>query len=152
MSCLIYGRFTWSGEVSSTTLRIYCQGPSATTVLPSTAKEKRHTWMLLNRARCRAAISWYSASTASVLLSSRYSLYMLCVPERLSYLIQIPKFLTLSGRFSWMMFSDTISPVDFLTLRSFMRKYQKRDLATTSFGAKMRMRYSFGVGLVSVGR
>ena len=34
----------------------------------------------------------------------------------------------------------TISPVAFLTLRRPRRKYQKRDLATTSFGAKMRMR------------
>ena len=34
----------------------------------------------------------------------------------------------------------TISPVAFLTLRRPRRKYQKRDLATTSLGAKMRMR------------
>mgnify|MGYP006876479973 FL=1 len=34
----------------------------------------------------------------------------------------------------------TTSPVAFLTLRSLRRKYQKRDLATTSFGAKMRIR------------
>ena len=49
-------------------------------------------------------------------------------------------------------FSETISPFVFLILRSFARKYQNRDLATTSFGAKMRMRYSFGVWLASVGR
>lgn len=46
----------------------------------------------------------------------------------------------------------TISPFAFLTFRSFIRKYQNRDLATTEFGAKMRMRYSFGVGLASVGK
>jgi hypothetical protein len=40
----------------------------------------------------------------------------------------------------------------FLTLRSWVRKYQNRDLATTALGAKMRMRYSLGVGLASVGR
>lgn len=34
----------------------------------------------------------------------------------------------------------TTSPVVFLTLRSLRRKYQKRDFATTSLGAKMRMR------------
>ena len=34
----------------------------------------------------------------------------------------------------------TTSPVAFLTLRSLRRKYQKRDLATTSLGAKMRIR------------
>jgi len=33
-----------------------------------------------------------------------------------------------------------ISPLAFLTFFSFARKYQKRDFATTSFGAKMRMR------------
>ena len=37
-------------------------------------------------------------------------------------------------------FSETISPFVFLILRSFARKYQNRDLATTSFTAKMRMR------------
>lgn len=46
----------------------------------------------------------------------------------------------------------TISPLAFLTLRSWVRKYQNRDLATTVLGAKMRMRYSLGVGLASVGR
>jgi hypothetical protein len=46
----------------------------------------------------------------------------------------------------------TISPLAFLTLRSWVKKYQKRDLATTVLGAKMRMRYSLGVGLASVGR
>lgn len=57
--------------------------------------------MDLKRARWRAAMSWYSASTASVLDISRYSLYMLWVPERESYRSQTPKFLTFSGCFSW---------------------------------------------------
>lgn len=83
----------------------------------------------------------------------------------------MPKFLTFCGRFSWIYnfssqrpvnrlnhkrrhtsFRLTISPLAFLILRSLARKYQKRDLATTSFTAKMRMRYSFGVGLASLGR
>lgn len=46
----------------------------------------------------------------------------------------------------------TISPLAFFTFRSFVRKYQNRDFATTSLGAKIRIRYSLGVGLVSVGR
>jgi hypothetical protein len=37
-------------------------------------------------------------------------------------------------------FKLTISPLDFLTLRNFIKKYQKRDFATTVFGAKIRMR------------
>jgi hypothetical protein len=37
-------------------------------------------------------------------------------------------------------FTETISPLAFLILRSLPRKYQNRDLATTSLGAKMRMR------------
>ena len=85
-------------------------------------------------------MSWYKASTASVLDISRYSLYMLCVPDLESYRIQIPKFLTLSGLFSEMTFNPTISPVDFLTFRNFIKKYQKRDFATTVFFAKILMR------------
>jgi hypothetical protein len=46
----------------------------------------------------------------------------------------------------------TISPFAFLTFRNFMRKYQNLDFATAVFGAKMRIRYSFGVGLISVGK
>ncbi len=46
----------------------------------------------------------------------------------------------------------TISPLAFFIFLSWRRKYQKRDLATTSFGAKMRIRYNFGVGSTSVGR
>ena len=46
----------------------------------------------------------------------------------------------------------TISPVAFLTFLRPRMKYQYRDLATTSLGAKIRMRYRDGVGLVSVGR
>jgi hypothetical protein len=37
-------------------------------------------------------------------------------------------------------FTETISPFAFLILRSLPRKYQNRDLATTSLGAKMRIR------------
>lgn len=37
-------------------------------------------------------------------------------------------------------FREMISPFAFLILRSLPRKYQNRDLATTSLGAKMRMR------------
>lgn len=46
----------------------------------------------------------------------------------------------------------TISPLAFFILRSADMKYQKRDLATTVLGAKMRMRYSLGVGFASLGR
>jgi len=38
------------------------------------------------------------------------------------------------------LFNETISPFAFLTFFSLARKYQKRDLAITSLGAKMRMR------------
>lgn len=58
------------------------------------------TWIDRKRARCRAAKSWYKARTASVRDISRYSLYMLCVPDLESYRIQMPKFLTFWGRFS----------------------------------------------------
>lgn len=47
---------------------------------------------------------------------------------------------------------DTISPVAFLTFFRPRMKYQYRDLATTGLGAKIRMRYRAGVGLVSVGK
>lgn len=54
---------------------------------------------------------------------------------------------------SWRtLFKLTISPLAFLTFFNLVRKYQKRDLATTSLGAKIRMRYSLGVGLASLGR
>jgi hypothetical protein len=49
----------------------------------------------------------------------------------------VGRFVDEDGR-TW--FRLTTSPLAFLTLRSRPRKYQKRDLATTSFGAKMRMR------------
>lgn len=42
----------------------------------------RRTWMEAKRARWRAAMSEYRDSTASARLISRYSLYMLWVPER----------------------------------------------------------------------
>jgi hypothetical protein len=38
-----------------------------------------------------------------------------------------------------------------LTLRSFFKKYQKRDLATTTLGAKIRIRKSLGEGSCSEG-
>lgn len=40
------------------------------------------TWIDRNRARCLAAMSWYKDSTAKVRDTLRYSLYILCVPER----------------------------------------------------------------------
>lgn len=45
----------------------------------------------------------------------------------------------------------TISPVVFLNLRSWRRKYQKRDLATIWSGAKILMRYKGGFGSFSDG-
>jgi hypothetical protein len=47
--------------------------------------------------------------------------------------------------------TETISPAAFLTLRSFLRKYQKRDLATTSLGAKSLILKSLGTGSCSEG-
>ena len=49
-------------------------------------------------------------------------------------------------------FKLTISPFAFLTSRSFIKKYQKRDFATTVFGAKILIRYSFGAGFASDGK
>jgi hypothetical protein len=49
-------------------------------------------------------------------------------------------------------FKLTISPFAFLTFRSFIKKYQKRDFATTVFVAKILIRYSLGAGFASVGR
>ena len=48
-------------------------------------------------------------------------------------------------------FTARISPVDFFIFEYWCRKYQKRDLATTSFLANTRMRKICGWGLVSVG-
>ena len=45
-----------------------------------------------------------------------------------------------------------ISPFDFFTFRNFIKKYQNLDFATTVFGANILMRYSLGVGCVSVGK
>jgi hypothetical protein len=47
---------------------------------------------------------------------------------------------------------ETISPFAFLTFRNFIKKYQKRDFATTVLGAKILIRYSFGAGFASLGR
>src|ERR1700709_2309295 len=49
-------------------------------------------------------------------------------------------------------FKLTISPFAFLTFRNFIKKYQKRDFATTVFGANILIRYNFGAGFASVGR
>jgi hypothetical protein len=49
-------------------------------------------------------------------------------------------------------FKLTISPFAFLTLRNFIKKYQKRDFATTVLGANILIRYSFGAGFASDGR
>lgn len=49
-------------------------------------------------------------------------------------------------------FKETISPFDFLTFRSFIKKYQKRDFATTVLGANILILYNFGAGFASVGR
>lgn len=46
------------------------------------AGREKHTLTDRKRARWRAAMSWYMDSTASHLDISRYSLYMLWVPER----------------------------------------------------------------------
>ena len=43
-------------------------------------------------------------------------------------------------------------PSEQATYQTYRRKYQNRDLATTSLGAKMRMRYILGLGSLSVGR
>ncbi len=68
-----------------------------------------------------------------------------------THLSQMPKFLTLRGFLSVTSSTDTISPVVFLNLRSWRRKYQNLDLATTASGAKMRMRKSGVSGSLSVG-
>merc|ERR1712158_305777 len=47
-------------------------------------------------------------------LKSRYSRYMLWVPDLESYLSQIPKFLIFKGFFSVISSTETISPVVFL--------------------------------------
>ncbi len=70
---------------------------------------------------------------------------------RATHLSQMPKFLTLRGFLSVTSSTDTISPVVFLNLRSWRRKYQNLDLATTASGAKMRMRKSGVSGSLSVG-
>lgn len=109
-------------------------------------------WIDLNLALCLAAMSEYKLSTAPVLVTSLYSLYMLWVPDLESYLIQTPKFLTWVGFLSWTTLTETISPEDFLTLCNFCKKYQYLDLATTMFCAKMVILYNFGSGTFSVGK
>ena len=85
----MYGRRMSSVFSTSTTLRICdaCQR-SGTDVLDAhpTAALRGDEVVLTctdrNLALCLAAMSWYMLSTASVRDISRYSLYMLCVPER----------------------------------------------------------------------
>merc|ERR550532_1488647 len=67
---------------------------------------------------------------------------MLCVPDRESYLTQIPKFFIFVGEVLLRWVSLRISPFTFLTFFSCLRKYQNRDLATTSSGAKIVILYT----------
>ena len=107
------------------------------------------------------------AVTAAAMLISRYSLYMLWVPLLESYLNQIPTFLIFNGVLSytwirgWSMATswdystwlhDTISPADFFNFFSLLVKYQNRDLAHTSSGANIFIRYRGGLRCVSEGR
>ena len=99
-SCLMYGRRTSAVFSISTTRRIY-QGQTFNIQIMPTNERGEHTWIERKRAQCLAAISWYMLLTASALVRSRNSLYMLWVPERESYRSQIPKFFTFRGFFSW---------------------------------------------------
>ena len=67
-----------------------------------------------------------------VLLVDLFTIYQHCCPPQR---LPISLFFILRT-----LFKLTISPLAFLIFRSLARKYQKRDLATTSFGAKIRMR------------
>merc|ERR1719447_581795 len=100
-------------------------------------------------ALCLAPMSRQHWVMAPLTVRSLYSLYMLWVPDRESYLSQMPKFLILSGFFSLTSSTETISPVVFLNLRSWRRKYQKRDLATTGSVAKIRILYRGVTGSAS---
>ena len=72
-SCLMLARRTSDVFSISATRMIY-------RVSTSTSVTGR-TWIERKRARCRAAMSWYSAWTASARESSRNSLYMLWLSE-----------------------------------------------------------------------
>ena len=61
------------------------------------------------------------------------------------------RFRNLIDRWDRTSLQDTISPLAFLTRFNFFKKYQNRDLATISLGAKRRMRYNLGVGFCSEG-
>jgi len=62
------------------------------------------------------------------------------------------KFFTFIGFFSWIACTATISPVAFFILRSMRTKYQKRDFAKVSLGAKILILYRVGWGSFSDGR
>merc|ERR1712118_639531 len=81
-------------------------------------------WIVGARARWREAISAYIWSMTPFNVVSRYSLYMLCCPLRLMYLIHAPKFLTVVGSSSWISLTDMIWPLAFFTFLSIDRKYQ----------------------------
>lgn len=63
----------------------------------------------------------------------------------------MPKFLIFNGVFSYLRLTETISPVAFLNLRSWRKKYQNRDLATMWSGAKMIILKRGGFGSFSDG-
>lgn len=58
--------------------------------------------------------------------------------ERMTVAVRCERALHHPAPRTW--FNEMISPLAFLIFRSFPRKYQNLDLATTSLGAKMRMR------------
>uniref|UniRef100_A0A915J3M6 Uncharacterized protein n=1 Tax=Romanomermis culicivorax TaxID=13658 RepID=A0A915J3M6_ROMCU len=76
--------------------------------------------------------------TAPAVVSSRYSLY-----------IFLQSWTALKGHLTCS--TDKISPLPFLTFFKALQKYQKRDLATIWFGAKIRILYSSGERFLSVG-
>merc|ERR1719237_487219 len=88
---------------------------------------------------------------AELTVRSLYSRYMLCVPDRESYLNQTPKFLILRGFFSLISSTETISPVVFLNFLNCLRKYQNLDLATIWSVAKILILYRGVTGSDSVG-
>merc|ERR1711907_374959 len=97
-------------------------------------------WMELKRARWRPAISWYICCTASFCVSAENSLYMLVVPERESYLSQMPYFETFSGFFSKISRVERISALAFFIFTRRRMKYQKRERACVSFLVKSLIR------------
>lgn len=95
--------------------------------------------------------------TASVRESSRYSLYMLWVPDRELYLNQMPKFLTLPGFFSKIYSSEFIKThlIDrhdfsrsFLDLVHLLQEIPKARLGNHVRGSKETHSVEFGSGLL----